>query len=52
MRELTPPVEQIPSYIAFARKPELAGLRDRFDAALEKMKQDGSYDRLLSAASP
>ncbi|WP_235429268.1 substrate-binding periplasmic protein [Chromobacterium vaccinii] len=52
VRELKPPVEQIPSYIAFARKPELAGMRDRFDAALETMKRDGSYGRLVSAAMP
>ena len=52
VRELKPPVEQIPSYIAFASKPELAGMRDRFDAALETMKRDGSYGRLVSPAAP
>ncbi|AXE31925.1 amino acid ABC transporter substrate-binding protein [Chromobacterium phragmitis] len=50
VRELQPPVEQIPSYLAFARKPELAGLRERFDAALESMRRDGSYQRLVEEA--
>ncbi|WP_434627139.1 substrate-binding periplasmic protein [Chromobacterium sp. CV08] len=52
VRELQPPIEQIPSYIAFARKPELAGLRDRFDAALASMRLDGSYARLLAGVPP
>ncbi|AUH53593.1 amino acid ABC transporter substrate-binding protein [Chromobacterium sp. ATCC 53434] len=52
VRELQPPIERIPSYLAFARKPELAGLRDRFDAALEAMRLDGSYARLLAAVPP
>ncbi|WP_232514843.1 substrate-binding periplasmic protein [Chromobacterium violaceum] len=52
VRELQPPVERIPSYIAFARKPDLAGVRDRFDAELEGMKRDGCYARLVSAADP
>ncbi|UTH73250.1 ABC transporter substrate-binding protein [Chromobacterium sp. IIBBL 290-4] len=50
--ELKPPLEDIPSYLAFARKPALAGLRDRFDAALQAMRRDGAYARIQSEASP
>ncbi|MBW7565657.1 transporter substrate-binding domain-containing protein [Chromobacterium subtsugae] len=49
VRELSPPLEAIPSYMAFARKRSLAGLRQRFDAALAAMKRDGSYARLSAA---
>ncbi|QEL55302.1 substrate-binding periplasmic protein [Chromobacterium paludis] len=52
IRELQPPLEEIPSYIAFSRKPQLAGLRDRFDAVLQAMKQDGSYQRIIAATAP
>ncbi len=50
--ELRPAVEDIPSYIAFSRKPSLSGLRDRFDAALAEMRQDGSYARMMNEADP
>ncbi|WP_233201045.1 substrate-binding periplasmic protein [Chromobacterium alticapitis] len=50
--ELRPPLEDIPSYIAFSRKPGLAGVRDRFDDALAAMKHDGSYAKLLGQALP
>ena len=48
VRELEPPLQSVPSYIAFSKKRRLAGLRDRVDAMLKVMKQDGSYQTLTS----
>ncbi|WP_346353752.1 substrate-binding periplasmic protein [Azotosporobacter soli] len=45
--ELTPPLESLPSYIAFSKQRAHAPLRDRFDAALASMKADGSYERII-----
>ncbi|AZZ91840.1 transporter substrate-binding domain-containing protein [Hahella sp. KA22] len=50
-KELTPSIQSVPSYIAFSKKKDLAGLRDKFDGALKEMMSDGSYDKYLSAYS-
>lgn len=44
---LTPPIESIPSYIAFSKLKKLTDIRDKFDIILAKMKKDGSYDKIL-----
>tara|TARA_Y100001956_G_scaffold82453_1_gene103397 strand:+ start:1835 stop:2560 length:726 start_codon:yes stop_codon:yes gene_type:complete len=44
---LTPPLEETPSYIAFSKLREHQLLRNKFDAVLEAMKQDGRYDYLI-----
>lgn len=48
VRELTPPLQSVPSYIAFSKKRGHAELRDRVDEVLRAMKTDGSYTRLTA----
>ncbi|NRD73189.1 transporter substrate-binding domain-containing protein [Shewanella sp. VB17] len=47
IKELSPPVQLTPGYIAFSKKRELTDIRDKFDAILMKMKQDGSYQEII-----
>ncbi|MEH6631071.1 MAG: transporter substrate-binding domain-containing protein [Halopseudomonas aestusnigri] len=46
VEELSPPIQSVPSYIAFSKKRNHALLRDLVDRTLIEMRQDGSYDRL------
>ena len=48
VRELIPVLQSVPSYIAFSKKRRLTSLRDEFDSILRNMKDDGTYDRILS----
>ena len=45
---LEPVVQDIPSYVAFSKARNHAGLRDQFDAAIKSMKDDGTYDAILN----
>ncbi|MDW5415583.1 transporter substrate-binding domain-containing protein [Iodobacter sp. CM08] len=49
VRELSPEVQTIPSYMAFSKKKNLAILRDRFDEVLLAMKKDGTYQRIIAS---
>jgi len=42
-----PPVEELPSYLAFQRTPANKKLSVRFDETLRAMKEDGSLTRIL-----
>lgn len=42
-----PPVEVVPSYLAFSRKPGNDELARQFDTIVRSMKKDGSLKRLL-----
>lgn len=44
IKELTPHVEIVPSYIAFSKSRNLTQLRDEFDKILAKMIEDGTVD--------
>ena len=46
IRRLGPPVNISAVHVAFSRKRKLGRLRDRFDAALEAMRLDGTLDRI------
>lgn len=50
VEELQPPLESVPSYLAFTRQRNLAALRDRFDRILRRMKADGTWARILKGA--
>lgn len=52
VRELKPPLENVPSYIAFSKRKHLAALRDRFDRVLREMKADGTWARLAKPLEP
>ena len=45
--ELKPPLDSVPSYMAFSRRRNLASLRDEVDRTLREMKADGTWRRLL-----
>jgi len=47
IRELSPPLQSVPSYLAFTKVRDLTKLSDDFDIALAAMKQDGTYDRIV-----
>lgn len=44
---LAPPIESVPSYIAFSRRRGLSALRARFDRHLAKLKASGRYAGIL-----
>ncbi|MFD1623459.1 substrate-binding periplasmic protein [Azospirillum griseum] len=47
VKELTPEVQSIPSYIAFTKARDTAKLRADFDAGVAAMKANGSYQQIL-----
>ena len=48
VKELSPEVQSIPSYIAFSKKKNLSKTRDSFDETLKKMRSDGSYEKIIA----
>jgi polar amino acid transport system substrate-binding protein len=47
LHELTPPIDQEPSYIMFTKKKNLGRTRDRFDARLRAFKETGRYKAIV-----
>ena len=47
IKEIPPPIESIPSYLAFTKQRDFTKPLDDFQAALASMKQDGAYDRII-----
>lgn len=47
IQELSPPLETVPSYLAFTKVRDLSKLSHAFDTELALMKQDGTYDRIV-----
>lgn len=45
--ELEPPLQDVPSYIAFSKKRNLTALRARVDVTLQDMKQSGLYRAII-----
>jgi polar amino acid transport system substrate-binding protein len=52
IKELSQPIETMPSYLAFTKVRDLGRLSDDFDSALASMKQDGTYDRIVERYVP
>lgn len=48
IKELSPAIESIPSYLAFTNKREFTAIIGRFNKALESMKRDGTYDAIFN----
>jgi len=48
IRELTPAIEAIPSYLAFSNKRDYAAVISAFNQALRAMKKDGTYDAIFA----
>jgi polar amino acid transport system substrate-binding protein len=47
VKELSPEVDKIPTYIAFSKKRQLSAVRDKFDATLKAMRTDGTYNKII-----
>lgn len=47
IQEISPPIESVPSYLAFTKVRDLSKLSRAFDTELALMKQDGTYDRIV-----
>ncbi len=51
IKEISPSIESVPSYLAFTRQRDFAKPLDDFQAALASMKKDGTYDRIIGRYS-
>lgn len=47
IKELSPEIEAIPSYLAFSKKRDYLKLIIAYDKALKDMKKDGTYDMIF-----
>lgn len=48
IKELSPAIEAIPSYLAFSNKRDYARVIGEFNQALRSMKKDGTYDAIFN----
>lgn len=48
VKELTPAIESIPSYLAFSNKKDYAKVIAAYNQALRAMKKDGTYDAIFN----
>lgn len=48
IKELSPTIEAIPSYLAFSNKRDYSKTIGAFNQALRSMKQDGTYDAIFN----
>jgi len=51
IKELSPPIETMPSYLAFTRVRDFTGPAAALDTALVAMERDGTYDRIVQINS-
>ncbi len=49
IKELSPELQNVPSYIAFSKKKNLTSIRDKFDVIIAQMKKDGTYNRIVES---
>jgi len=49
VEELQPEISSVPSFIAFSKANNLAGLRDELDGVLQKMIENGDYQATIDA---
>jgi|GEM_PF-1014213 len=47
LKELSPPLAEIPSYLAFTKKKDFAEILVKFEFELQGMKKDGTYDKII-----
>ena len=48
IRQLSPEIEAVPSYLAFTKARDFSKLIKDYDRALASMKMDGTYDRIFN----
>ncbi|MCJ8338681.1 MAG: transporter substrate-binding domain-containing protein [Pseudomonadales bacterium] len=49
VKELSPEIQSVPSYIAFSKKRNLSAIRDQFDSVFAAMKKDGTYEQIIQS---
>ena len=49
VRELTPPLDSVPSYVAFTKAKDMSALRDGLDAQFKAMRADGTFDKIVKS---
>ncbi len=49
VKELTPPVQSVPSYLIFSKKKNLGTVRDEFDATLRELKREGVAQKIVDS---
>lgn len=47
IKELSPEIESIPSYLAFTKKRNFSNIIKSYNKALKEMKKDGTYDKIF-----
>jgi len=47
IREMSPPLDSVPTYLAFTKVRNLSKRSEEFDAAMASMKKDGTYDHII-----
>ena len=47
IRELSPAIEAVPTYLAFTRVRDMGELAEAFDKSIIAMRHDGSYERIV-----
>jgi len=48
IREVSPPIEQVDSFIAFSKKTNTTRSRQIFSSSLREMRRDGSYHKIVA----
>jgi len=51
VEELPINIQSVPSYLAFSKKRNLKDIRDKFDVILKRLKEDGTYLKILESYS-
>ena len=47
IQEFAPAIETFPAYVGFAKTTKMEQIRDKFDRALQSMKSDGTYQKII-----
>lgn len=47
VKELPPPLAEIPSYLAFTKRKDHSEIIAKFEVELQQMKKDGTYNRII-----
>ena len=49
VKELSPPIQVVPTYLAFAKQGIAPEIQTKFEQILQELKRDGTYDRIIQA---
>jgi polar amino acid transport system substrate-binding protein len=52
VRELSPPLETVPTYLIFPKNSQLESIRQQFNKALQSMRNDDTYERIYQDFYP